>query len=130
MPFNSFLFFVLLIYFARKAMAIKVIKPIKTHNIGTRLQGLQAGCSCSKSFKKLIIIVTKSVFYHIGLCIAITTCDTDEALQFKIALEWLMNEVSALHSSMTNPFISPTLFVHFSLYFSTNSLTNSKFAFE
>lgn len=111
-------------------MAIKVIKPIKTHNIGTRLQGLQAGCSCSKSFKKLIIIVTKFVFYHIGLCIAITTCDTDEALQFKIALEWLMNEVSALHSSMTNPFISPTLFVHFSLYFSTNSLTNSKFAFE
>ena len=111
-------------------MAIKVIKPIKTHNIGTRLQGLQAGCSCSKSFKKLIIIVTKSVLYHIGLCIAITTCDTDEALQFKIALEWLMNEARALHSSITNPFISPTLFVNFSLYFSINSLTNSEFAFE
>lgn len=41
-----------------------------------------------------------------------------------------MNEVRALHSSMTNPFISPTLFVHFSLDFSTNSLTNSEFAFE
>lgn len=59
-----------------------------------------------------------------------TTCDIYEALQFKIALEWLMNELRALHSSMTNPFISPTLFVHFSLYFSTNSLTNSEFAFE
>lgn len=59
-----------------------------------------------------------------------TTCDPDEVLQFKIALEWLMNEVSALHSSITNPFISPTLFVHFSLYFSTNSLINSEFAFE
>lgn len=111
-------------------MAIKVSKPTKTHNIGTRLQGLQAGCSCSKSFKKLIIIVTKFVFYHIGLCIAITTCYTDEVLQFKIALEWLMNEVRALHSSMTNPFISLTLFVHFSLRFSTNSLINSEFAFE
>lgn len=59
-----------------------------------------------------------------------TTCDTDDVLQFKIALEWLTNEVRALHSSMTNPFISPTLFVHLSLYFSTNSLTNSEFAFE
>lgn len=59
-----------------------------------------------------------------------TTCDIYEVLQFKIALEWLMNEVCVLHSSITNPFISPTLFVYFSLYFSTNSLTNSEFAFE
>ena len=35
------------------------------------------------------------MFYHIDLCIAITTCDTDEVLQFKIALEWLMNKVRA-----------------------------------
>lgn len=51
MPFNSFLFFVLLIYFARKAMAIKVSKPTKTHNIGTRLQGWQAGCSVRNRLK-------------------------------------------------------------------------------
>ena len=62
MPFNSLLFFVLLIYFARKAMAIKVSKPTKTHNIGTRLQGWQAGRSCSKSFKKLIIILLNKYF--------------------------------------------------------------------
>lgn len=36
------------------------------------------------------------MFYHIDLCIAITTCDTDEVLQFKIALEWLMNKMRAL----------------------------------
>ena len=77
-------------------MTTKVIKPIKTHNIGTRLQGRQAGRSCSKSFKKLIIIEPKYMFYHIDLCIAITTCDTDEVLQFKITLEWLMNKVCAL----------------------------------
>lgn len=59
-----------------------------------------------------------------------TTCDIYDVLLFKIALEWLMNEVRALHSSMTNPFISPTLFVHLSFYFSINSLTNSEFAFE
>lgn len=59
-----------------------------------------------------------------------TTCDTDDVLQINIGLEWLMDEVRALHSPMTNPFISPTLFVHFSLYFSTNSLTDSEFAFE
>lgn len=64
------------------------------------------------------------------LCIAITTCDIDDVLQINIGLEWLMDEVRALHSSMTNPFISPILFVNFSLYFSTNYLTNSEFAFE
>lgn len=36
------------------------------------------------------------MFYHIDLCIAITICDTDEVLQFKITLEWLMNKVRAL----------------------------------
>lgn len=44
-----------------------------------------------------------------------TTCDTDDVLQFKIALEWLMNEVRVLHSSMTNPFISPTLVIQYRL---------------
>ena len=77
-------------------MTTKVIKPIKTHNIGTRLQGRQAGRSCSKSFKKLIIIGPNGIFYHIDFCIAITACDTDEVLQFKITLEWLMNKVRAL----------------------------------
>lgn len=43
-------------------MAIKVIKPTKTHNIGTRLQGWQAGRSCSKSLKKLIIILLNTHF--------------------------------------------------------------------
>ena len=46
-------------------MATKVIKPTKTHTIGTRLQGWQAGRSCSKSLKKLIIIEPRYAYFTI-----------------------------------------------------------------